>query len=113
MPFFPSFFCVLGESPIGKEKCEIFVKNFNLFHPYHFLIKTMTVFIEHLLIKNFQENSLIFCTLSREVPIIWERVRFIPNQKNSANKELVFIKNFHLIMIINVTCDGTDYLGSV
>lgn len=60
MPFFPSFFCVLGESPIGKEKCEIFVKNFNLFHPYHFLIKTMTVFIEHLLIKNFQENSLIF-----------------------------------------------------
>lgn len=34
MPFFPSFFCVLGESPIGKEKCEIFVKNFNLFHPY-------------------------------------------------------------------------------
>ena len=72
MPFFPSFFCVLGESPIGKEKCEIFVKNFNLFHPYHFLIKTMTVFIE---------NSLIFCTLSREVPIIWERVRFIPNQK--------------------------------
>ena len=70
MPFFPSFFCVLGESPIGKEKCEIFVKNFNLFHPYDFLIKTMTVFIEHLLIKNFQENSLIFCTLSSEVPII-------------------------------------------
>ena len=81
MPFFPSFFCVLGESPIGKEKCEIFVKNFNLFHPYDFLIKTMTVFIEHLLIKNFQENSLIFCTLSSEVPIIWERVRFTPNQK--------------------------------
>ena len=74
----------------------------------------MTVFIEHLLIKNFQENSLIFCTLSSEVPIIWERVRFIPNQKKIPPIRIgILSKNFHLIMIINVTCDGTDYLGSV
>lgn len=86
MPFFPSFFCVLGESPIGKEKCEIFVKNFNLFHPYDFLIKTMTVFIEHLLIKNFQENSLIFCTLSSEVPLYGKGSVSSQIRKNSANK---------------------------
>lgn len=83
MPFFPSFFCVLGESPIGKEKCEIFVKNFNLFHPYDFLIKTMTVFIEHLLIKNFQENSLIFVLYQVRSPLygkgsVSSQIRKIP-----------------------------------
>lgn len=107
------FLCLRGKPHRERTKCEIFVKKINLFHPYHFLIKTMTVFIEHLLIKKLQENSLIFCTLSREVPIIWERVRFIPNQKNSDNKNWSLSKNFHLIMIINVTRDGTDYLGSV
>ena len=70
----------------------------------------MAVFIEHLLIKNFQENSLIF--VYQVSPPHMGKGPFIPNQKNSANK-VVFIKNFHLIMIINVTCDGTDYLGSV
>lgn len=86
MPFFPSFFCVLGESPIGKEKCEIFVKNFNLFHPYHFLIKTMTVFIEHLLIKKLQENSLFFVLYPGRSPLYGKGSVSSQIRKNSANK---------------------------
>lgn len=46
----------------------------------------MTVFIEHLLIKNFQENSLIFVLYQVRSPLYGKGSVSSQIRKNSANK---------------------------